>query len=169
MMNHRKVEILVFNNNNDWYYTPYRRGDDWSNKMGWDPALFQFPCKCCGSPSHGLFHHKLDRLGLYEEARVSCPILAYDDVYEILSKILMSRKYEPAPKKLAEQCGHDSESVTTAIDLIRRRGAGRHMTEEQLLRLEQSTIIICQEVSGSWTFKREQILDSDDEELSDDC
>jgi len=155
------AELLVYNGNSEWYYTPYLRDGGKGHKVGWDPALFQFPCKCCGSEQHGLFHHKLDKIGLYEEARIKCPVVAYGDVYDIMSEMLMSRKYRPDPNRLAQLHGHDPNEIPAAISLLRRQGAGRHMFEDQLVKLEHEATQICYEIRSGWTFKR--MISNEDE------
>ena len=151
----RKAELLIYTGNKDWYYTPYLRDENGSAKVGWDPSLFQLPCKCCGSPHHGLFHHKLDRLGAYEEAKISCPVVSFNNVYDLLCEMLMSRKYRPDPHRLATYLNHNPEEIPVAIEQIRKQGAGRHMFPEQLNKLETETTQICFNVRSTWTFKRE--------------
>ena len=43
-------------------------------------------------------------------------------------------------------------------------GAGKHMTEVQLERLEKEALQRCQEVRSGWTFKRECRPDETEEE-----
>jgi len=132
----------------------------------WDPTLFQFPCQCCGSRSHSLLHHKLDRLGIYEEAKFSCPLIGHNDVYDMLEESLMSRKYEPDPSKIASYCFYDSERVRILIGEIKRNGAGRHMENDHLEYIEKEAIEECTLTRGNWRFKR---FSNGDEFSDDDC
>ena len=90
---------------------------------------------------------------MYEEAKISCSIFVHTDVYDMLSEMLMSRKYRPEPSKLALHCGNDPEMVLELIDSIRRKGAGRHMSTTQLEKIKQEALRTCEEVRSSWTFK----------------
>jgi hypothetical protein len=106
----------------------------------------------------------IDRLGMYEEARIRCPIIALDDIYDIIGEMLMSRKYRPEPYKLVEHNGYNPYEIKLAVERIRIMGAGKHMTEVQLERLEKEALQRCQEVRSGWTFKREGRPDEMEEE-----
>ena len=77
----------------------------------------------------------------------------------------MSRKYRPDPHRLAQFHGHDPNEIPAAISLLRRQGAGKHMFENQLVKLEHEATQIFYEVRSGWTFKRMISNDDEDSEL----
>ena len=114
-----------------WYTIPYRRNMMENQTITWDRSLFSSPCICCGNEEHALLRHKLDRLGYYEDASFSCPVIHHEEVEDMLEESLMSRKYAPDPEKIATICLRDQTNPQIIFDEIRERGAALHMHTNQ--------------------------------------
>ena len=114
-----------------WYTIPYRRNMVENQTMTWDRSLFSSPCICCGNEEHALLRLKLDRLGYYEDASFSCPVIHHEEVEDMLEESLMSRKYAPDPEKIATICLRDQTNPQIIFDEIRERGAALHMHTNQ--------------------------------------
>ena len=104
---------------------------------------------------------------MYEEAHISCPILVYNDVYDMLNQSLLSRKYLPDSKRLAEHCGYDEGEIGRVIKMIKKEGAGKHMHDEQIIKFEREAYRYSKEIRASWNFKREPITEDSDIESFD--
>jgi len=104
---------------------------------------------------------------MYEEAHISCPILVYNDVYDMLNQSLLSRKYIPDSKRLAKYCGYNAEEIGRLIEMIKKEGAGKHMHDEQVIKIERDAYRYSEEIRASWNFKRESITEDSDIESFD--
>jgi len=123
-------------------------------EIRWDPVIFQSPCLCCGAINHGLLRQIMNKLGDYEEATYSCPVISHNTVEEMLDTELMSQKYTPDPRKLALCYHFCQQDIISAVQVIRARGAGKHMHEYQIRELEEDAIRLSGQERESWTFKK---------------
>ena len=114
-----------------WYTIPYRATRIEGQMMTWDKALFSSPCMCCGSERHAVLHHKLNRLGEYEDAEFSCPILQWNEVDGMIDESRMSQKYAPDPRKIATMCLRKETDVKKILEGIEKEGARRYMHTNQ--------------------------------------
>jgi len=154
---------MPFTLRNDWYCTRVTIGGS-TDTIRWDPSIFQLPCKCCGSNNHAVLRQVIGKLGDYEEAAYSCPIIAHSTVEAMLETELMSQKYIPDPYKLARHHHYCLHKLQQVMKRIRSRGAGRHMHEHQLEVLESEALKFSNEVRDSWIFKRESNMEGDEED-----
>ena len=94
--------------------------------------LFRGPCKCCGSPNHGILLNDLD-LGGQERITLACPIVEGCNWESVLRGGLGNMKFLPSAHRFAKI---HSEDTTEALKMFRRQGYGRHMNYMPLVDFE---------------------------------
>ena len=129
----------------DWYYTTHMDKGTEGLKIRWEPSIFQFPCKCCGSETHGLLRHFRDRLGENGEVTYGCPIITHKTISTMLNTELMSQKFCPDANKLALHHHFICQDKETAFATIVKQGAGKHMHNYQLEELREAAYRSCPE------------------------
>ena len=109
------------------------------------------PCRICGD-EHGML-----KKTMMDERRVysyNCPVARYDDWVQACRE-KPTQEYELCPRKFAEVCHFDGETVLTKMRLFKDRGEGYCMSDAAVERLQQEILRICDEVRNSWTFTRD--------------
>ena len=106
---------------------------------------FISPCKCCGSPNHGLFEYTpvSDNTTISGYAQVLCPSVWTTCIGEMLQEGRMSMKYRPCPQKLAEAHDFDDTKAKITLKQCYTRGSGWHMHTQQFNKLTEEVSQIC--------------------------
>ena len=94
--------------------------------------LFRGPCKCCGSPSHGILSDDIDNGG-QEEITLACPIIERHNWENVLRGGLHNMKLLPNAHLFAKQ---HPVGTSEALKTFRRQGYGRHMNYMPLVDFE---------------------------------
>ena len=103
----------------------------------------------------------------------NCPVAMCDD-WVLARRERPTREYEVCPRKFAEVCHFDHETVLIKIRLFKDKGEGYCMSDAAVERLQQEVFRICDEVRNSWTFTRDtsrlhQQERREDDESEDDA
>jgi hypothetical protein len=131
---------------------------------------FVTPCKCCGSPNHGLFKYDpiSDASMANGFAQVSCPSVWTTCIGKMIEEDRMSMKYRPCPQKLAETHNFDVSKAQVNLKQCYTHGCGWHMHTAQFNKLTNAVSQICYDARNP-QFKRtitHQLNIDEDEELN---
>ena len=84
----------------------------------------------------------------------NCPVARCDD-WMIACRERPSREYEICPRKFAEVCHFDGETVLIKTRLFKDKGEGYCRSEAAIESFQREVLQICDEVRSSWTFTRD--------------
>ena len=117
---------------------------------------FTTPCKCCGSPGHGLFEHIpiKDNEVVSGLAQVLCPSVWTTCIGRLLLEGRMSMKYRPCPERFAEAHDYDKDKANITLKQCYMYGSGWHMHTTQFNELVDNVLQICYDVKHP-KFKRD--------------
>jgi hypothetical protein len=106
---------------------------------------FIAPCKCCGSPDHGLLEHIpcADNTTIMGYAQVKCPSVWTSCVGKMIQEDRMSMKYRPCPQKLAEAHNFNEAKAKVTLKQCYTQGSGWHMHTQQFYKLTEEVAQIC--------------------------
>ena len=114
--------------------------------------LYNAPCKCCGSPGHGLLTQEEEEGEV--KVKLGCPASRTHGGDLTTQFAQGTFSFSAVPEAFATACGNDPESVMKVLVDFEKQGNGGIIGREGLTEFKEAVWKIVEERRASWTFKR---------------